>query len=62
MNGPPESAPAQTCLRCGAAMVCNPGPECWCAALPFQPMPASPAGCLCPSCLARGSAERSPPT
>jgi len=41
-----------TCLECGAPLTCDLGPDCWCARLPFRPMPAEAAGCLCPKCLA----------
>ncbi len=44
--------PTESCVSCGAPLVCTPGPDCWCAALPFRPMPAAPPGCLCPTCLA----------
>lgn len=42
-----------TCIACGAQLDCNPGPDCWCAQLPFTPMPEAPAGCYCPACLRR---------
>ena len=41
------------CAECGVSVACNPGPACWCAALPSQPMGEEGAGCLCPACLAR---------
>jgi hypothetical protein len=40
-----------TCARCGTPIACNPGADCWCAALPFRPMPKDAAGCLCRACL-----------
>jgi hypothetical protein len=33
-------------------MVCDPGPDCWCAALPLRATPVAAASCLCPRCLA----------
>src|SRR5579864_7098244 len=41
------------CSRCGSSMTCGKGQgSCWCADLPHVvPMPAEPAGCLCPRCL-----------
>ena len=46
-----SSAMDIACAGCGAALRCDPGPDCWCAELPFQPMPAGPAACLCRACL-----------
>jgi hypothetical protein len=40
-----------TCARCGTPIECNPGADCWCAQLPFRPMPMDASGCLCRSCL-----------
>ena len=48
-----------TCARCGAPMACNPGADCWCAELPFRPMPMEISGCLCRACLE--SDGRAPP-
>ena len=39
------------CAGCGSTLECDPGQECWCAALPFRPMPEAPTGCLCRACL-----------
>jgi hypothetical protein len=44
------------CAGCGAKLSCDPGPDCWCAELPFAPMPEAPTGCLCRACLLRRSA------
>jgi hypothetical protein len=41
------------CARCDASIECNPGPDCWCAALPFLPMPNNDERCLCAACLER---------
>jgi hypothetical protein len=46
-------AAAVACAECGVAVACNPGPACWCAALPAQPLAEEDAGCLCRDCLAR---------
>jgi hypothetical protein len=46
------------CASCGATLRCDPGPDCWCARLPFQPMPEAPTACLCRACLRRPRDER----
>ena len=49
-----ESRPALVaCAECGVAVRCEPGPDCWCATLPPQPMGEAGAGCLCRDCLVR---------
>jgi hypothetical protein len=47
------------CSNCGTAMRCDPGPDCWCAELPLQPMPEDPATCLCRACLTARAEQRS---
>jgi hypothetical protein len=44
------------CIACGALFPCRPGPDCWCMARPFRPMPEKASGCLCPACF--DAAER----
>jgi hypothetical protein len=39
------------CGRCGAAMSCNPGGDCWCAQPPHVLAPVPGTRCLCPKCL-----------
>jgi len=57
-----EAGELSRCPRCGAEFTCNPGADCWCAALPPLPMPDAVERCLCPPCLKaeieRRSAER----
>jgi hypothetical protein len=49
-----EVRPAMVaCAECGVGVRCEPGPACWCAALPRQPMDEEGVGGLCPECLAR---------
>lgn len=48
---------AIACGECGAIFSCNPGPDCWCAALPPQPMGGEGASCLCPACLSRRASD-----
>ncbi|MDB5409623.1 MAG: hypothetical protein JWL84_4535 [Rhodospirillales bacterium] len=49
------------CAGCGAPMSCDPGPDCWCVQLPFQPMPEAPTACLCRACLLRSREKPDPP-
>jgi hypothetical protein len=49
------------CARCGATLSCDPGPSCWCAELPFEPMPTAPTGCLCRACLLRARDDAAEP-
>ena len=53
--------PTLQCASCGVALACDPGPDCWCAALPPQPMGEAGAGCLCPDCLLARAARISEP-
>lgn len=39
------------CARCGRAMACDPGPDCWCARLPDVVIDAGADACLCEACL-----------
>jgi len=48
------------CAQCGAPIDCRPGADCWCAALPFRPMPEGPSACFCRACLERQPPLRSP--
>jgi hypothetical protein len=44
--------PRSVCARCGTALACDPGGDCWCKHKEVRlPMPAEGESCLCADCL-----------